>query len=66
MVLTKLDLCTKHAHWYRRVIASGHTLVDRAKDYMCTSHPVFIYISRNILDGNDFVDMTPQTLAKEK
>ena len=37
IVLTKLDLCPKCAHWYWRVFASGHRLVDRAKNYMCTS-----------------------------
>ena len=33
---------------------------------MCTSYPVFVYISRNILDGNDFMDMIPKTEAKKK
>ena len=66
MVLTKLDLCAECAHWYWRVIASGHPLVDRATNYMCTSYPVFIYISINILDGNDFMDMTPKREAKKK
>ena len=66
MLLTKLYLYTKCAHWYWRVIGSGDLLVDRAKNYMCTSYPVFIYISRNILDGNDFMDMTPKREAKKK
>ena len=66
MVLTKLDVCTECAHWYWRVIASGHPLVDRATNYMCTSYPVFIYISRNILNGNDFMHMTPKTQAKKR
>ena len=33
---------------------------------MCISYPVFIYISRNSLDGNDFMDMIPKTEAKKK
>lgn len=33
---------------------------------ICVLSSVFIYISRNILDGNDFMDMIPKTEAKEK
>ena len=66
MVLTNLDLYTNCAHWYWRVIGSGDLFLDRAKNYMCISYPVFIYISRNSLDGNDFMDMIPKTEAKKK
>ena len=66
MVLTNLDLYTNCAHWYWRVFGSGDLFLDRAKNYMCTSYPVFVYISRNILDGNDFMDMIPKTEAKKK
>lgn len=47
-------------HW------SGDLLVERAKMYRCTSYHVFMYISRNILGGKEFVDMTPKTEAKKE